>query len=318
MADILKYRIPKKEITQLSGEFKEVDSFQDIEGFIISSFDKKKRYHFIENSNSECFSYSKNIPDCISKEEYINVGNEFLTALISEDISKAILSRVKKVELHIELTDFFKRLCENYPSAFIYMVSSPLFGTWIGATPEVLIESNGSHAKTMALAGTLAENSTDWSNKEKEEQNIVNDFILEQLKEKNVSNLKIEAQKEIEAGPVKHLKSTFEFDLNNNLPIEIAEALHPTPAVSGFPQAKSLDLIQKIEKHNRKLYAGMIGVINSSESNIFVNLRCAEIINNIAFLYLGGGYTKDSNVEAEWNETESKAKTLLNVINDTK
>ena len=58
----------------------------------------------------------------------------------------------------------------------------------------------------------------------------------------------------------------------------------------------------------------MIGIINENSSHIYVNLRCAEIIDHQAFLYLGGGFTKDSNIHSEWEETENKAKTLLNVM----
>jgi len=317
LGDILKYRIPQKEIIQLKGEFVNVNSFESLEGFIISTFDKKQRFHFIENSNSESFSFSKETPFCSSKKEYLETGKEFLNSLQTKNLSKAILSRVKKVKLEIEPSDFFNRLCQTYPNAFVYLASSPLFGTWIGASPEVLIETIGQNAKTMALAGTLAgETKENWKNKEKTEQNLVNDFILDQLQKMNVSNLKIETQKEVQAGPVRHLKSSFDFELNGNSAINIAENLHPTPAVSGFPQKEAIELIQKTEKHNRKLYAGMIGTIGSSETNIYVNLRCAEIINDNAFLYLGGGYTKDSDIEAEWIETENKAKTLLNVINN--
>ena len=58
----------------------------------------------------------------------------------------------------------------------------------------------------------------------------------------------------------------------------------------------------------------MIGVVGEQSTQLFVNLRCAEIIQNQAYLYLGGGFTKDSTVESEWSETENKAKTLLNVM----
>ena len=54
-------------------------------------------------------------------------------------------------------------------------------------------------------------------------------------------------QKEINAGPVRHLKTSFQFDLGDNSAVEIAEKLHPTPAVSGLPQKDALELIEKSE-----------------------------------------------------------------------
>jgi isochorismate synthase len=48
--------------------------------------------------------------------------------------------------------------------------------------------------------------------------------------------------------------------------------------------------------------------------NIYVNLRCAQIIGDRLFLYLGGGFTADSDPEKEWEETENKSKTLLDLL----
>jgi isochorismate synthase len=48
--------------------------------------------------------------------------------------------------------------------------------------------------------------------------------------------------------------------------------------------------------------------------NIFVNLRCAQIIGDRIYLYLGGGFTAESDSEKEWEETENKSKTLLNLL----
>ena len=49
-------------------------------------------------------------------------------------------------------------------------------------------------------------------------------------------------------------------------------------------------------------------------SNLFVNLRCMQISNQEAIIYVGGGITKDSNVEAEWEETVQKALVMKKVL----
>ena len=49
-------------------------------------------------------------------------------------------------------------------------------------------------------------------------------------------------------------------------------------------------------------------------SRLFVNLRCAQLFENTAYLYVGGGFTKDSIPDLEWDETENKAQTLLKVM----
>jgi len=134
------------------------------------------------------------------------------------------------------------------------------------------------------------------------------------LKKSSVQQLKISQRTELIAGPVKHLVTNFSFQLPESNIFPLVQILHPTPAVSGLPRENALALIDKIESHKRKFYAGVIGFLSENEIKLFVNLRCAEIQENKAFLYVGGGFTKDSDVEKEWIETERKAETLLNVM----
>ncbi len=315
MGDILTYRIPQQEIIQLAGEFIEVKEFDEFSCFIVSSFNKKEKYQFVEKATSEDFSFSDVNPTCYTQSEYNQLASDFLKELRAQNLSKAIFSRIKVVEFEINPSDFFNQLCVAYPNAFVSLISSPLFGTWVGASPEILVKSKGEVAETISLAGTLKRDSSEtWQTKEHEEQNHVTAFIESKLRASKVVNLKISDLQEVNAGPVRHLKTSFQFGLGTNSTIEIAEKLHPTPAVSGLPQKEALEVIEQIEQHDRKIYAGIIGVIGKDSTHLYVNLRCAEIIHHNAYLYLGGGYTKDSIVNSEWEETENKANTLLNVM----
>jgi len=112
--------------------------------------------------------------------------------------------------------------------------------------------------------------------------------------------------------------TSFEFrqkEIKNNF-TELLCKLHPTPSVGGLPIKKALDFIVQNEKHNRAYYAGFLGPINiSKKSAIFVNLRCLQLIENEFVLYSGAGITASSVAEKEWEETENKMLTLMNVIN---
>jgi len=118
----------------------------------------------------------------------------------------------------------------------------------------------------------------------------------------------------VSAGPVVHLKTDFSAEITTNSPWAIAMDLHPTPAVCGTPRMHALDLLLSREMHQRDLYAGIIGWNDQFTSRLFVNLRCAQLIDQQAFLYVGGGFTKDSIPDSEWDETENKARTLINVM----
>ena len=129
-----------------------------------------------------------------------------------------------------------------------------------------------------------------------------------------VEDLEMNGPYDIQAGPVIHLRTDISFDLENVKIVDIAKKLHPTPAISGVPQKEAIELINYREAHERDFYTGIIGLMNSNSASLYVNLRCCQIQKGKAFLYLGGGFTSESNVELEWEETENKSRTLLNII----
>jgi len=331
LEDFLAYRFPSKELIQSFGTFKLLDKVEEsINSFVISDFRGENQYVFRSNPESNLkgdftnWHFHSEIPEVIDYPKYMRNAQVFLSAMQELGMKKVVFSRVKKVSFPTEnIQVLFNSLCEKYPKAFVYLASSSLFGTWIGASPEILLEVHKQSVFTMSLAGTKAiENQDEWDKKEREEQQFVTDFILETLSEQGITEVENQGPYTFEAGPVKHLRTDISFDLGNRTSLELAAALHPTPAVSGLPQALAIELIEAIENHdlnyNRFLYAGYLGLVSPEHTKLFVNLRCCQIQPDAAYLYVGGGFTKDSNVELEWQETERKSKTLLSVIQELK
>lgn len=317
MADILLYRMPGSAILSENGHFEEVNGWDAIQGFVVSTFNKEKMFVFRPGSEEGVVFYDNETIPILDEEEYRLNAQNFLDQFESKGIRKAVFSRVKSVPFHKNPQLLFFQLADMYPDAFVYFISSELFGTWIGATPEILISSQGEEAETMALAGTLPiDDKGTWSKKELEEQDLVRCFIRSRLELEGVQNMREMGRSEYVAGPVKHLVSSFKFNIDADRIASLGLELHPTPAVSGLPQKKAVELIERSEAHKRELYAGIIGTIGSEQTRLFVNLRCARIQSGELFMYLGGGFTPDSVVENEWKETEEKAKTLLNVIEE--
>ena len=99
---------------------------------------------------------------------------------------------------------------------------------------------------------------------------------------------------------------------------EILSALHPTPAVGGYPKELAMEWIRRVEPHERRYYGGYLGPMFGEHVRLFVNLRCMEVDDSRLRLYVGGGLTDKSDPESEWKETEAKAQTLLSIINGYK
>ena len=60
--------------------------------------------------------------------------------------------------------------------------------------------------------------------------------------------------------------------------LELAAALHPTPAVCGYPNSQARELIAEIEPFDRGFFTGMVGWCDTSgDGEWAVTIRCAEV-----------------------------------------
>lgn len=316
--DILYIRFPEQEKQLKTGSFFRSDPYVPYEGLLFTTYEGDQAYTFEEHEIDKIeMHFSKDIIPVFTPREYYLQAHQLLNGINLMQMGKAVFSRVKQVAFDTsKCIDLFHQLCEDYPKACVYLISSEIFGTWIGASPELLLESHRDHLFTMSLAGTkaTADHAFEWGEKEKIEQDLVTQFIEKQLIYSEVSNIEITEPYEVQAGPVSHLRSDISADLNGKNAWEIAMNLHPTPAVSGLPREEAMRLISNVEYHKRELYAGIFGYTSPDKTKVYVNLRCAQFQENKAYLYLGGGFTPQSIPENEWIETENKSKTLLNVM----
>ena len=248
-----------------------------------------------------------------SEKDYLNKIQQVIDFIKENELSKLVISRQKLVDFKfqkINLTQTFLNLCEAYPNAFVYFFIQNE-KCWIGAFSEVLGKFNKetSEFQTMSLAGTTPLEE-DWTAKELEEQQPVTDYISAILKDYS-AEVKQSETYDHPSGNIKHLRTDFKAQIQRSDLEKIISELHPTPAVCGFPKEFCQNAIAEFEDHSRSFYAGYIKVETDETIQYFVNLRCAEIFQNAALLYVGGGITADSSPEKEWHETELKAGAVL-------
>jgi isochorismate synthase len=289
--------------------------------FFISNHDSSAAYYFQKNQQIESDQLhisAAHIP-FISETEYLSTLSDFQSDFKRKSVEKAIFSRVKECALKLSFeaaVALFHRLCKAYKSsALVYLVSDPAFGTWIGATPEILLKGSSSHLETMALAGTKNTPEKAWSQKEFIEQSLVSEAMLATIQSYPIQNLGVSDTFTVQKGAVFHLCNDIHFDLSSKFWRSLIQDLHPTPAIVGLPRLNARKLIEEYESHDRGFYTGLIGRLSQDELSIYVNLRCLQVLENSLALYLGGGITADSVPQLEWQETEDKAQTLLRLIN---
>ncbi len=257
-----------------------------------------------------------------SKSDYLKQAQHIIHVLKTGEMKKVVLSRIIEKPLpKADQTLVYQALCDKYPDAFVYFLQFANGVSWIGATPETLLTAKENRATTVALAATRRDKNTPlsevvWGEKEQSEQGMVSDFIENILQQTNDVSYIREATATVKAGPLLHLKTRFEISTHGQFSwLPLVKQLHPTPAVCGLPRQAALEKLLSIEPHQRLLYTGFLGPVDqNSELQLFVNLRCMMLLADDAFLFVGGGFTALSDAEAEWEETESKAETLLSVF----
>jgi isochorismate synthase len=337
------YRLPNQSnVHYLTGEAQKIDSIGDIlnqKGFAFTPAANSKSHipYFITPSTESILEEldtietpkidwvtSSKVPIVVSELEYLKQATEMIDAMKAQKLEKVVLSRIKKhVTNNFNPWATFNKLCTKYPSVMVYWVSIPNEGTWIGATPETLLQVDKGVAQTVALAGTQADRGVSlekvtWGAKEQEEQQIVVDNIQQLVANHFPSAaLEMDGPKTVSTGALLHLITRFNWqtEMHNTALESFIKELHPTPAIAGQPRQLALGLINKTEMHDRAFYTGLLGPIDpNSLTHLFVNLRCMQVFDSYVALYLGGGLTANSNPDAEWLETELKAQTLLSVL----
>lgn len=205
--------------------------------------------------------------------------------------------------------------------------------TFLGASPELLMEKKGDRLRTEALAGTrqldpdldrtaalaAAAEELYGSGKDLEEHAIVVRGIVESL-DSIASERMLPAWPEVRGlTGLAHLCSAIEADLRTGLgPLETLAALHPTPAVGGLPREAALLFLSETEPVERGWYAGPVGWITpDGDAQIAVGIRSALVGPDRAWLYAGAGIVLASNPEDEFRETEAKLRRLSSALGVT-
>jgi isochorismate synthase len=276
----------------------------------------------VKSNDTKDVIYSQN-PSARSK--HLKLIKKAIETVRSGTLQKVVISREELQEItELNIIEIYEKLLSAYDNAFVYVWFHPQVGLWFGATPETLLSKEQAAFTTMSLAGTQVYKEDEkvvWKSKELEEQQLVTTFIESQL-ENIAGHLIVNKTETIKAGNLLHLRTKVSGSLKKTASLQqLIRVLHPTPAVCGLPRAAARSFILENESYNRSYYTGFLGELNLKNKNsniessaLFVNLRCMKIENKVASIFVGGGITKDSNAEKEWEETVSKSKTMKRVL----
>lgn len=266
-----------------------------------------------------------------ARREYEEAVAAAVARLRSGALDKVVLART--LELTADnaadrdglLPGMLWRLARRDPDGYTFAVPAGGGRTLIGASPELLVSRQGNRITANPLAGSVprsADLAEDvcraaallQSPKDRHEHALVVQAVRAALGP-HCRTLEVPAEPTlVRTAAMWHLSTTVTgepVDAGVSA-LDLACALHPTPAVCGTPTDAARALIGELEPFDRGLYTGMVGWQDlDGNGEWVVTIRCAEADDSGLRLFAGAGIVADSRPEAEGAETSAKFRTFL-------
>jgi menaquinone-specific isochorismate synthase len=265
----------------------------------------------------------------LAPDNFRHAVEQALVEIRAGDYEKIVLARGIELEADApwEPMVALNRLRERFSGCFTFSFGGGAARSFIGATPERLLQVRAGKLLTEAIAGSAPRGLTAGedakygralleSEKDQREHACVRDSILRRLKKVGVDAMAEPEPRLLPLANVQHLRTRISAEVGESVHVlDILPEMHPTPAVGGTPRAAAVSRIADLEQMDRGLYAGVIGWFNYlNEGEMVVGIRSALIEGRTARLYAGAGVVEGSDAAKEMRETEMKLNALLGAL----
>jgi len=241
---------------------------------------------------------------------------------------KVVLATTQEFErdTDIDVGRTLARLRTNYPECHVFSIVRG-DATFLGASPELLVAVRDGRVEALGLAGSARRGATP------EEDDEIGRALLASAKDRMEHETVVRAIREALADVterlvapnqprlrrlrnIQHLATEIGGRVRRGVDVlELAERLHPTPAVCGWPRLAAQHVISVLESFDRGWYAGPIGWMDAhGEGEFAVGLRVALVRHARAWLFAGNGIMGDSDPDAELAEVQLKFRPLAEAL----
>ncbi|HEY2818503.1 MAG TPA: anthranilate synthase component I [Casimicrobiaceae bacterium] len=241
------------------------------------------------------------------------------------DIMQVVLSQRMKLEFTASPLSLYRALRSLNPSPYMFYYD---FGDFhvVGASPEILVRKEGSTITLRPIAGTRPRGATreaddafaaelDADPKERAEHVMLLDLGRNDVgRVSEIGGVTVTEQMTIERySHVMHIVSNVEGRLKRGLSsFDVLAATFPAGTVSGAPKVRAMEIIDELEPTRRGVYAGAVGYISfQDDMDTAIAIRTAVLKDRMLYVQVGAGIVHDSVPEAEWQETQNKARAVL-------
>ncbi|MBN1391177.1 MAG: aminodeoxychorismate synthase component I [Sedimentisphaerales bacterium] len=265
----------------------------------------------------------------MDKDYYFRAIEKIKRYIYDGDVYQINFSQRFECDYHAQPIELFH--WQNYfnPSPYAAYIDVGRFHI-VSASPEMFITITDGAISTKPIKGTRPRinnasvderNFGELLNSEKEQAEL--NMIID-LERNDVARIckpgtrKVVQPRTVESYPtVFHAVATVAGQLKNEITFcDCLRAMFPGGSITGAPKIRSMEIIDETEPTARGVYTGSIGFLGI-DGNVSLNIAIRTIIikNNTAFAQTGGGIVADSDPQAEWDETITKARALLAGIN---
>ena len=296
---------------------------------IKNNFNIFQQYENIKLPEKLTFKKNKNkIKSNISRNKFKSIVLKAKKHIKKGDIFQVVLSQRFERKFEKQPLEIYNELRRSNPSPFMFYFNYDDFKV-LGSSPEILVRLRDNKITIRPIAGTRPRGKTkvqDLKYKKEllsDKKELAEHLMLLDLGRNDVGRVsKINTVKVTESfgvekySHVMHIVSNVVGKFNGKSSIfETLLSGFPAGTVSGAPKIRAMEIIDKLEKNKRKLYAGGIGYFTSNkEFDTCIALRTALIKNNKFYVQSGAGIVADSKPEKEYQETVNKAKALMKAI----
>lgn len=238
-------------------------------------------------------------------------------------LGKVVVARSVDLDRRPAIEPLLDTLRTSYPSCGTFLFERGGLG-FVGATPERLVAVDDRGLRTAALAASAPRDPNPAidaalghallsSPKERAEHDFVVQAIRSALQSAGVEIEPVGKPEVVKLAAIQHLYTPIRGVLPAGVGVlEIAGALHPTPAVSGVPDDVAARWLRDHEGLDRGWYASPIGWLDlSGRGELRVALRSGLVHEAGTTLYVGAGVVSGSDPERELTETDIKLRAML-------
>jgi len=268
-----------------------------------------------------------------SRMDWTKKVEDALRLFAADKLQKIVLARMVSLDFRSQPNwwQILKHLREKSVNSYLFGFQPSADTIFLGASPELLYHRRGRAVESEALAGTRPRGVTAGaipngedkrleqellhSDKDLREHRFVADSLEASLRtvcrDMTVEN-RVSVRK---LARLQHLVSAFSGTLLADVSdLDILKALHPTPAVGGYPEDAALREITRLESFDRGWYAGPIGWVGGDEAEFAVAIRSGLVSRNRLVLFSGAGIVEGSTADNEWHEIDTKIDSFLSMM----